>query len=214
MDPKTGLFFNSWKTLFLKYVTGRIDPIDVETEWDAQIRAVRDMGADPDHLDGEKHTQAFPSWFGIAAKLAARHGLGWVRRPVERGKMLDFSVPGLRLKVLNAFALLHPRGNRAACPDLVWGIADQGERLTPEGLTRYLRENQGARVVELVCHPGLPEPGDPSLPAEFGSMRVGEQWAAEFAALDSTAWLDAFKAADIRPARYGDIDPFGAARRY
>ena len=58
-------------------IAGRSLPLEeVEREWDAQIRKMRDAGNSPTHLDGHKHVQMLPGLFEIALRLAKKHGFG------------------------------------------------------------------------------------------------------------------------------------------
>lgn len=201
-----GRFLGSFRKLFLRFLAGRVDRGQVRAEWDRQIGRVRDLGLSPTHLDGEKHTHAWPGLFGLAGELAARHGIGWVRRPLEAP---DWTRPGLglaRVLFLDACCLLHgPRG-RVGRPDLVWGIADQGPDLRPERFAAAMHGRR-ARVVEIVCHPGRPLPTDPPLPESFGRLRVGGQWEAEYAALQDPSWGQAMKTLKASLVHYGQIHP-------
>ncbi len=201
-----GRFLGSFKGLFLRYVKGRVDFGQVRDEWDRQIGRLKDLGIAATHLDGEKHTHAWPGFFSLAEDLAARHGIGWVRRPREA---VDWARPGkglARVVFLNLCALGHRRRGPVGRPDLVFGIADQGRDLRPERFAATMR-GRAAGVVEIVCHPGRPLPEDPPLPETFGAMRIAGQWAAEAEALLDPGWAGAFASLGAVATHYGNIEP-------
>ncbi len=211
-----GLFLGSYPALFARYVSNRIDYQQLENEWRAQIRRVVDAGIRPTHLDSEKHTHAWPAFMRIAQKLAAEFNIHWVRRPRERSPLTRLDTPGIRCSFLNACASLHKKHPDVAWPDTVWGIADQKDNLLPEALDRHLdawaaksggTKKTAPRVLEICCHPGLPVPEDPALPAEFGHMRVDQQWTAEYQSLATANWKKIFRRHNARLVHYGQLCP-------
>ena len=108
----------------------------------------------------------------------------------ERFGNARLGAPAIRRGVLRALCAYAQTGPEIRTTDAVWGIAEQGARLTPDACTRALK-GIGPRVIELVCHPGLRADGDPALPATFGRMRVHELWEPEFRSLMDGAWQEA-----------------------
>src|SRR5215471_10363681 len=74
-----GRFSGGPEILLLRLTTKSLSVEQVEKEWDAQIEKVREAGIRPTHLDGHKHVQMLPGLFGIAVRLAKRHGIEALR---------------------------------------------------------------------------------------------------------------------------------------
>ncbi len=207
---RNGFFLGDYKALFGRYVTGRLDHSQVEAELDAQIGRLRDLGINLTHFDSEKHIHAWPTIMRVVGRLAARHSVKWVRRPRECSEFSRLDKGGVRVKFLNLCSLLQKKPQNVDWPDSLWGIADQGSDLLPQSFLEYMTRHglTGKNtVVEICCHPGLPEPGDGPLPVEFGPMRVEAQWRDEYDALCRTDWADVFRELGAEIVSYGDIKP-------
>lgn len=201
---RDGLFLGDYAALLRRHLARRLDPAEVEAEWERQIRRIRDLGIKPTHLDSEKHTHAWPGLMRIAQRLAARHAIGWVRRPLERIGPQGWR-PGLtRVLFLRLCALGHAKAPGVGWPDEVFGIADQGPRLTPEAFAQHFADCRPG-VVELVCHPGDPQAGDPPIPAEYGRLRVPLQWRAEFESLASPRWREVLATLGAELTHFGRL---------
>jgi len=139
----------------------------VEREWDAQIRKVRDAGIQPTHLDGHKHVHMLPGLFEIALRLGKRHGIGAVRVAHEASTLRaalsagekqhsalvmkqGVQARGLKLLARDARELAERAG--IATTDYFCGIAQTGE-LTREGVAKLLASLPDG-TTELMCHPG------------------------------------------------------------
>jgi chitin disaccharide deacetylase len=140
---------------------------EVEKEWDAQIRRVREAGIAPTHLDGHKHVHMLPGLFPIALRLAKRHGIGAIRISHEASKLREalsaggasragavlkqgVQARGLKMLARDARECAERAGISTA--DYFCGIAQTGE-LTKEGVARLLRSLPEG-TTELMCHPG------------------------------------------------------------
>lgn len=208
-----GLFLGNYTELFARYLTKAFSIADVECEWSRQVERALELGVCPTHVDSEKHIHAWPGLFQAACRVAARYGISWVRRPVERLSPLRWDKGALRVRVLNTFGLFHaldqtPVG--VASPDCVFGIADQGAMLLPERLGAYMKRVRPT-VLEVVCHPGAAQPaeleGAGPVPPEYGAMRISGQWRAEYEALSAPGWGEALRESGARLAHYGQLDP-------
>src|SRR6516164_1415614 len=80
---EVGEFSGGPQSLLLRLTAGRVDPGEVEKEWDAQIQKVRAAGIRPTHLDGHKHVQMLPGLFAVALRLAKKHGIPALRVSLE-----------------------------------------------------------------------------------------------------------------------------------
>jgi hopanoid biosynthesis associated protein HpnK len=140
---------------------------EVEKEWGAQIRKVRDAGVRVTHLDGHKHVHMLPGLFEIALRLAKRNGIGAIRVSHEASSLrtalsagaelrasavLKQGVQARGLKLLARDAREKAERAGISTSDYFCGIAQTGE-LTKEGIARMLR-NLPEGTTELMCHPG------------------------------------------------------------
>ena len=185
-----GLFLGSAARLAWRVLRRQIVASEVRLEWSRQVAHLRERGLALSHVDGEKHTHCLPGLFAIACDVAREHGIPWVRRSDERFGNAHIGGATLRRGLLRALCAYAQTGPDIRTTDAVWGIAEQGARLTPDACTRALK-GIGPRVIELVCHPGHRMDGDPALPATFGRMRVHELWEPEFRSLMEGAWQEA-----------------------
>jgi chitin disaccharide deacetylase len=162
-----GEFEGGPEGLLLKIATRALELVEVEREWDAQIRRVRDMGIRPTHLDGHKHVQMLPGLFDIALRLAKRHGVAAIRVSHESSRLraalsgsteqraavvLKQGVQARGLKLLARDAHRQAEEGGIATADHFCGVAQTGE-LTREGTLRLLRSLPEG-TTELMCHPG------------------------------------------------------------
>jgi chitin disaccharide deacetylase len=162
-----GNFAGGPESLLLKRARRGLMLAEVEEEWDAQIRKVRDAGIQPTHLDGHKHVHMLPGLFEIALRLAKKHGIGAIRVSLEESSLraaLSFGAKqhpgvvmkqGVRARGLKLLARdARDQAERAgiATAGYFCGIAQTGE-LTREGVARLLRSLPEG-TTELMCHPG------------------------------------------------------------
>lgn len=203
-----GLFLGDYTALFKRYLSRAFSITDVEREWTRQVERALELGVAPTHLDSEKHIHVWPGLFEAASRVAARFGIGWVRRPVERVELARFDKGALRARILTTFALLHqlPGAAGVAHPHSVFGVADQGAELLPSRLAEYMKRVR-PDVLEVVCHPGAPVDTDGPLPPEYGPMRIAGQWVAERDALAAKGWGGVLKEAGALLVHYGQLDP-------
>jgi hopanoid biosynthesis associated protein HpnK len=155
------------ESLLLKRARRGLVLAEVEREWDAQIRKVREAGIRPTHVDGHKHVHMLPGLFEIALRLAKRHGIEAVRVSLEEsslraalssggkhnpGVVMKQGVQARGLKLLARDAREQARRAGIATSDYFCGIAQTGE-LTREGVERLLWSLPEG-TTELMCHPG------------------------------------------------------------
>jgi len=161
-----GRFAGGPESLLLRLSTKSLLAREVEKEWDAQIGKVRAAGIHPSHLDGHKHVQMLPGLFGIALRLAKKHGIAALRVSHEAsplrtaltdgseasGVLLKQGVQarGLKLLARDARAMAERAGISTA--DYFCGIAQTGV-LTKAGVAKLL-ESLPEGTTELMCHPG------------------------------------------------------------
>jgi chitin disaccharide deacetylase len=161
-----GEFAGGPESLLMRLTTQSLQAKEVEREWDAQIEKVRGAGIRPTHLDGHKHVHMLPGLFGIALRLAKRHGIAAVRVSHEAsplrtalsdgnessGVTLKQGVQarGLKLLARDAREMADRAGISTA--DYFCGIAQTGV-LTKAGVQKLL-SSLPEGTTELMCHPG------------------------------------------------------------
>ena len=140
---------------------------EIEREWDAQIRKIRESGIAPTHLDGHKHVHMLPKLFELALHLGKKHGIHAIRVAHEEASLRSalsagtgqntpavlkqgVQACGLRLLARDARELAQREG--LATADYFCGIAQTGE-WTCDGLKEFL-EKLPEGTTELMCHPG------------------------------------------------------------
>ena len=155
------------ENLLLRIARRSLPVEEVEREWDAQIRKVRDAGVEPTHLDGHKHVQMLPGLFEIALRLAKKHGIRAIRVSHEESRLRaamtsgseqnssvvlkqGVQARGLKLLARDAREMAERAGLVTA--DYFCGIAQTGV-LTREAVERLL-EALPEGTTELMCHPG------------------------------------------------------------
>ncbi|WP_421904002.1 ChbG/HpnK family deacetylase [Maridesulfovibrio sp.] len=201
-----GLLFGNYTSLLLRYISGRIKLSEVEKEWSAQVEYLLDHKVRLTHFDSEKHIHAWPGLYNLAGKIANRYRIKWIRRPFEHTPLNRLDKGMLRTRFLQLCLGASFPGTKPLTADCVWGIGDQNENLDPYLFKKYV-ETYRPEIVEIVCHPGLPQEGDGPLPSEFGPMRVEAQWKEESESLLHKEWLEIFKELGATPVNYGQIDP-------
>jgi chitin disaccharide deacetylase len=162
-----GQFEGGPEVLLLRIATGSVPLQEVEREWDAQVRKVRDAGIQPTHLDGHKHVHMLPSLFELALRLGKRYEIRAIRVSHEDSSLraalsagdelhpsavLKQGVQARGLKLLARDAREQAERVGISAADHFCGIAQTGE-MTKEGVARLLRSLPDG-TTELMCHPG------------------------------------------------------------
>lgn len=199
-----GTFHGRISLFVWQLAAGRIALSEVEREWRAQIELILDLGIRPSHVDSEKHTHAIPGLFSLASRLTSEYGISWIRRPQEevwpalrRGK--------LKPAVLAGLMAMNRRSSCIRSADSIWGIANAGAHLSSEGLSDHLRRRAGADVIEVICHPGLPQASDPSLEG-MGNISVADRWAIEADTVLSDGWNNVVRNCGRRLKSFQDLE--------
>ena len=196
VHPRTGRF-HGLAGLVARALTGRIDPVGVAEECDAQLARLRAVGVHVTHIDSHRHVHALPGvWPGVVATARAR-GVAVVRVPVDRG------LGGGRAWVKRrAIAAAWHVAARGVAPlrhaDRFHGIALQDD---PRFLSRLLALVDGLEpgVTELMVHPGRP---DAALAAWDGYVAPR---AVELAALTSSAARERLRRGDVCLTHFGAV---------
>jgi chitin disaccharide deacetylase len=155
------------ESLLLRIASRSLRWEEVEREWDAQIRRIREAGISPTHLDGHKHVHMLPGLFELALRLAKKHGIRAIRVAHEESSLRSalsagasqdavvvlkqgVQARGLKLLTRDARGLADREGITTS--EYFCGIAQTGQ-LTREGIEEFL-EKLPDGTTELMCHPG------------------------------------------------------------
>ena len=190
---------------------------EVEREWDAQIRKIRECGITPTHLDGHKHVQMLPGLFEMALRLAKKHGIRAIRVAHEESSLRSalstgagqnanvvlkqgVQARGLKLLARDARELADREGIVTA--DYFCGITQTGE-LTREGMEEFL-EHLPEGTTELMCHPGYVDED-----LRKTATRLQESRKAELDILTDAGIRKTVASRGIRLINYGFIGAMG-----
>ena len=182
-----GEFAGGPESLLLRRLGRSLVLAEVENEWDAQIRRVRDAGITPTHLDGHKHVHMLPGLFEIALRLAKRHGIAAIRVSLEASSLRAALASGTKrnaavimkqgvqargLKLLARDAREQTQRAGISTADYFCGIAQTGE-LTREGVEQFLKSLPDG-TTELMCHPGYADAALQKSPTRLQNSRQTE----------------------------------------
>lgn len=134
----------------------RLDPMDVYSEWRAQIEAFKDIAGAPDHLDSHHHMALFNrELWSKALQLAQEYGCG-VRAPLPA----DIPSSGLeQLLPASSTEFLQTQARSMLLESGVPGparflVSFFGHGANSTHLRKLLQDAQPG-VTELMCHPGF-----------------------------------------------------------
>jgi predicted glycoside hydrolase/deacetylase ChbG (UPF0249 family) len=171
-----GAFRFGWADVVRAWFLRELRPEEIDRELRAQVSRARDLGTQPDHLDGHQHLHLLPEVCAIVARIAEDEGLAvrWPREPpsVEWLRAPGAAVKSLLVSGLGFAPLARPRRRLRARGVFASGTLDEARLLG-------VLESLEAGDHEIFCHAGE-DPG--TLPEEpTGRYR----WSDELAALCS-----------------------------
>ena len=171
-----GAFLTRGK-LLLRLALRRVDLDEVEAVWDAEFSRIVAAGLRPSFVNSHGHVHCHPSLFPIAVRLARRHGVPAIRRPVEagwRGPAPDLARAAL-VTASSRWSFARTRSPLRSTDGFL-GLVESG-RLDAGTLERLIAPTGGG-VTELMAHPGR---ADAETRARYGHWRY--RWEDELAAL-------------------------------
>ena len=152
-----------------RLMEGRFDRDEMQTEFDLQIRRVRDLGIEPSHLDSHQHIHLYPAVTSALCWAAQRHGITKVRLPREPVPPPGSVTPSIYWELVRYQGLipkvaqdLSSAGLRT--PDHFRGITLRGGLHFDRFLDMMARLPEG--TTEVMVHPGLREPAGKVFPTE------------------------------------------------
>ncbi len=146
-------------TVLKRLLTRRIDPKDVSTEWEAQIRKAFDEGLSLDHLDGHRHVHVFPALQQIALNLAQKYNISRIRLPKHPFHISTFHKRPFGRTILNVYAKQAAKNwhDKLSFPDYLLGFSHSG-CYRQKYFISDLETIQPGQTVEAMFHPGPNNP--------------------------------------------------------
>lgn len=161
---KNGTFYQVWTQLLPALLTGKVNPKEVEVEFDAQISRIKDCGLMPTHLDSHQHVHMYPPIMRILIELAHRHKIPWIRlsreffniklamRSFINGRFWDVNIKRFILTHLANIQERHFSNNGILTPDYFYGMMANGYMTKKAFLT--IIDSIKTGITEIMCHPG------------------------------------------------------------
>lgn len=167
--------------------SGRWPRAAVEAEWAAQLDRVCSAGLKPAFINSHEHVHMLPALYRVAARLARRHAIRWLRRTTPEWQGAQGLIRNLLLGAMAACT-------RADTPQpRLLGLAGSGRLGLPD-LRRALSGLAAGGRYELMCHPGEYDPAEVS----DGRLLAYHDWSRELAALTDPGFRDLCAQAGIR----------------
>jgi len=179
---------------------GRFDPAAVTCELTAQIELARSFGCAPDHLDTHQHIFLWPSLTSVVIDLAINQGVSALRAPFPVGDTASGASEKLRMD-LACYRQLSDQTRRTLrssglrYPDGLLGM-DLLNRLNRLRLLRLIEHLPAQGCLELMVHPGFPDPVNP-----FGGPEREE----ELQALNDPGVLRQLRQTPVDLINFGDL---------
>ena len=164
LTDRQGHFLDTAGAFMKRLLSGGVCLDEVRRELDAQISRVVGLGVKISHLDGHQHLHVAPGIRSVVGELARKWRVSAIRYPAEAIQPYMLKEPGAwrrvaELLVLNAFCRFVPADDFAR-PEHFVGFYFGG-RLSKRNLLIVLANLPPRGTCELMCHPGLSDPGSP-----------------------------------------------------
>jgi hopanoid biosynthesis associated protein HpnK len=194
--------FHRHATVFARrYLAGAISMREVGLELEAQIQRVFSLGIRVSHLDSHQHVHMLPGVLATTVALAHKYGIRHVRMPREavRAYMLTDVGAASRLAQLLALRAFCFMGRRAPMAHVQhFAGFFYGGRLNREHLLTVLEHLPRSGTCELMCHPGLDDPG-----TRYSHWKYS--WPLELEALTDPGVADVVKRRGISLISFRDV---------
>ena len=192
----SGVFRYGWTEVARAWLRRELRAEEIDRELRAQVARARELGAQPDHLDGHQHLHLLPGVCAIVTRISEDEGLP-VRWPRELPSVEWLRAPGPAAKslLLSGLALgqcTRPRQRLHASGVFASGALDESR------LLRFL-DSLGDGDHEIMCHPGE----SPGTVPEEPTWRY--RWGEELAALCSPRVRRRIEERGIRLTTYGAL---------
>ncbi len=191
-----GRFRRNWAELSAAWLSRIIPAEEIVTEFRAQVKRAKELGAQIDHLDTHQHLHLLPGLTSIVEVLAAELGLP-VRWPTERPNRHWLVHPRSAIKAALIGTLGGLKEHRGVKRVRALGVFESG-RMTERRLLRLLNSLTDGDT-EIVTHPGL-TPGSIAQDPDWNY-----QWEEELAAVLSPRVRNAIAARGIELVNYSQL---------
>ncbi|HEV8375764.1 MAG TPA: ChbG/HpnK family deacetylase [Candidatus Polarisedimenticolia bacterium] len=168
LSDRQGRFFEKTEAR-RRLMEGRLDLEEIRSEFDLQIRRIKDAGIEPSHLDSLHHIHVYPGVMAAACWAAKRHGIQKVRLPREPVPVPGSVAPQVYWEVVRyqglvskAAEVLFAEGLKTS--DHFRGIAVSGGVHFDRFVDLLARLPEG--TTEVMVRPGLREPGSKNFGSE------------------------------------------------
>ncbi|CAH1087214.1 carbohydrate deacetylase [Candidatus Nitrotoga sp. 1052] len=156
---------NTWggqfpgKFSIAKAVLSRRIPVDlIRDEWRAQIEHCLARNLQLSFLNSHEHIHMLPPLYPIALALAREYGIEHVRFATPEWPRAWSASALLRDSIMSALTLMN-RFHMAHAVPIFLGMGESG-RLSQRYLSSRLPKLKPGKVYELMCHPGMADPGE------------------------------------------------------
>lgn len=193
---ENGCFPLSYRTVVTRGASGRLVKAHIRQELNAQMERILDAGIRPTHLDAHQHTHLWPLVGAVAAELAERYRIGFVRVPhARRWHPVTIGVNALAAHLRSQ---LRKRGLSATS---TYAGLDEAGHLTAAQFANTLRTvaHECPQLVEINCHPGLPTD------TERARFEWGFEWGAELEMLTAPATNTLLNALGYQLTKFSDL---------
>lgn len=146
-----GLFHESYRAFFPRYLARRIDIGEVEHELRMQVERLLGAGLRPTHVNGHQHLHLLPRIFDLVQQLAEEYDIDYVRIVDEEAATM--SVRGASIAMLSRLGRRARHQSRVRTNDRTIGVEAAGQVRSAGDLISLLPFVEG--TTELVAHPGI-----------------------------------------------------------
>ncbi|MBI2841031.1 MAG: ChbG/HpnK family deacetylase [Acidobacteria bacterium] len=147
------------RRLIPRILAHAVDPDDVAREAAAQIQRCLEAGVKLTHIDSHQHFHVFRPVYEGLLKAASVHGIRSFRLPMDiLTRESRSSWKARLLRVLSRGLASRLKQDGLWHPDRFYGSAMMGAAFTRHHLASVIRGMPAQTTVEVMVHPGRPEP--------------------------------------------------------
>ncbi len=202
---RNGYFSSKLSNTLFKIWTKRINIMEIEREWRAQIERALNYGINPTHLDSEKHIHIFPPLFKICIKLATEYKFYRIRVIRERYQHMPLN-QALKVSMINGLYFYQRKmlkENKIRFVDHFFGLGRK-KRMNRNYLKDILN-NLPSGTTEIMTHPAYLTSDLMKLDKNFGPYYINSRREAELESLLSNEIKDLINALNIQTINYSNI---------
>lgn len=198
-----GVFRNSHLSFIRDWSIGKIDKIEIENEWRAQIEKILDLDLPISHIDSHQHLHVLPGLQDLVPKLATQYRIPAIRIPKEPYSFFETSSSTSPIRILSRTGLsfcahqAKKKWNSLSSPDHFFGMLTGGN-MTLKNWEKLIPLIP-VGVSEVMTHPGR---NNRILSQPFS---WGYHWQEELAALQSKEIAQWIKKNSIKLINYRNL---------